>query len=325
MRERAAVRHRVLGVGDEVEQRLHELVLVGHHVPEVGRRRDLELALLAEIALQQRGLIAQHLAEADHLVLQRLLAGERQQLAHQLGGAIGARLDVHDVFVGDVLRPMHGQQHVGEAEDGRQHVVEVVRDAARQLADDFHLLALREARFERLLLGRVDDVEDRRLARAAGRERAHVDARDVIALGAGGDLDRHVVHAPGDDLLQALVDGSARCRIGGAAQRIGGRHAGAGGAVEHHAAEGGVGADDAAVRAEHGDAERRRLEEAREAGAGFIALELGGAFAGEIDDGERQALAARHGARQQARRHARGRPRASDRRRGSPTARRHCR
>ena len=63
---------------------------------------------------------------------------------------------------------MHGEQHVGEAEDRRQHVVEVVRDAARELADDLHLLALREAGFERLLLGRVDDVEDGRLARAAG-------------------------------------------------------------------------------------------------------------------------------------------------------------
>ncbi len=60
---------------------------------------------------------------------------------------------------------MHGEQHVGEAEDGGQHVVEVVRDAARELADDLHLLALRELRFERLLLGGVDDVEDRRLAR----------------------------------------------------------------------------------------------------------------------------------------------------------------
>ncbi len=195
---------------------------------------------------------------------------------------------------------MHGEEHVGEAEDGRQHVVEVVGDAAGQLADDFHLLALRKARFQRLLLGRVDDVEDGRLARAAGRERAHIDARDVIAFGAGGDLDRHVVHAPGDDLLQAVLDRRAGGRIGSAAQRLGGRHAGAGGAVEHHAAEGGVGADDAAVRAEHGDAERRRLEEARETGAGFIALELGGAFTGEIDDGERKPLAAGDRPRQQA-------------------------
>ena len=60
------------------------------------------------------------------------------------------------------------QQHVREAEDGGQHVVEVVRDAAGELADDLHLLALRELRFERLLLGGVDDVEDRRLALAAG-------------------------------------------------------------------------------------------------------------------------------------------------------------
>ena len=38
-----------------------------------------------------------------------------------------------------------------------------------------------------------------------------------------------------------------------------------------------------------GDAERRRLEEARKARAAFIALELGCALAGKVDDGDASA------------------------------------
>ena len=62
------------------------------------------------------------------------------------------------------------EQQVGRHDDGGQHVVEVVRDAAGKLADRLHLLALRHLALERLLLGRLDGIDDRRLfgALAAG-------------------------------------------------------------------------------------------------------------------------------------------------------------
>ncbi len=178
-----------------------------------------------------------------------------------------------------------------------------MRDAARQLADDLHLLALRELGFQRLLLGRVDDVEDRRLARhAGGRERAHVDAGDVIALGADRDLDGGKAGAARHRALEAGLDGGAHLRPGGAAQGLDRGHAGAARPVEHHARERGIGRADAPVGAEDGDAERRRLEEARKARLRGVALELG-ALGGEIEHGDGKALAARHGARKQAHRH----------------------
>ncbi len=49
---------------------------------------------------------------------------------------------------------------VGGQQDGRQHVVEVVRDATGQRADRVHLLGLRHLGFERLLLGDLDGVDD---------------------------------------------------------------------------------------------------------------------------------------------------------------------
>ena len=58
---------------------------------------------------------------------------------------------------------MVGEEEVGEADDGGEHVVEVVGDAAGELADGLHLLALGELRFERALLGDVDGVDDHRV------------------------------------------------------------------------------------------------------------------------------------------------------------------
>ena len=113
-----------------------------------------ELDVLAEQPLQQDRQVGQRVAEREHLRPQRLPAREGQQLPHQAGGAVGVLLDVHDVLEGRVARPVVGEQQVGEADDRGQHVVEVVRDAAGELADRLHLLALRELLLERPLLGR---------------------------------------------------------------------------------------------------------------------------------------------------------------------------
>ena len=53
----------------------------------------------------------------------------------------------------------------------RQQIVEIVRDAAGELAHRLHLLGLRELDLEVLLLGRIDEMEDEAaLARIGGVE-----------------------------------------------------------------------------------------------------------------------------------------------------------
>ena len=108
----------------------------------------VELDLLAEQALQQQREVGEHVAELEHLRAQRLAAREGEELPHQARGAVGVLLDLHDVREGRVGRPVVGEQEVGEADDRLQHVVEVVRDAAGELADRLHLLGLRELRLE---------------------------------------------------------------------------------------------------------------------------------------------------------------------------------
>ncbi len=150
-----------------------------------------ELDVLAEQPLQQDRQVGQHLAEHQHLRAQRLAARERQQLAHQAGGAVGVLLDVHDVLEGRIGRPVVGEQQIGEADDGGQHVVEVVRDAAGELADGLHLLALRELLLQRALLGDVEGIDDHRLlAAGALGHRVDEEARAALALADAGHVDR---------------------------------------------------------------------------------------------------------------------------------------
>ena len=96
---------------------------------------DVERDLLADQPAQQHRQVVQRLAEIEHLRPQRLLARERQQLPHQARGPVGVLLDLHDVLEGRIGRLVRVEQEVGRHHDGGQHVVEVVRDAAGELAD----------------------------------------------------------------------------------------------------------------------------------------------------------------------------------------------
>ena len=88
------------------------------------------------------------LVDVGRLRLQRLLAREGEQLPGELGRALDGPADLLE-------RAAHGRasasfllQHFDVAEDDHEDVVEVVRDAAGELADRFHLLRLAQ-----LLLG----------------------------------------------------------------------------------------------------------------------------------------------------------------------------
>jgi hypothetical protein len=97
------------------------------------------------------------------------------------------------------------QQLVQPQLDGGQQVVEVVRDAAGQLADGLHLLGLGQLQLDLLLLGHVDQIDDQspfglvqievgdagRVARQAHLERTGLAAGQTgLGLVAGDRLDQ---------------------------------------------------------------------------------------------------------------------------------------
>ncbi len=135
--------------------------------------------------------------------LRDLLAAERQELTGQRTGALSGFLDLFEVGqdVGLVPRALGDER--GVAEDGREQVVEVVRHAAGQLADCFHLLRLPElilARaqclFGRLALGNLGGDAEQVTLGGVGHHQGHTTRLEPALMpGAGvGDQfgqDRH--------------------------------------------------------------------------------------------------------------------------------------
>ena len=102
----------------------------------------LDLDLLAQRRAQQLCDVGDRGVDLDVARLQRLLARERQQMLDQLGAAFGGIVDQARRALQLRLLLQARHQRLGIARDHGQHVVEVVRDAAGQLADRIELLRL---------------------------------------------------------------------------------------------------------------------------------------------------------------------------------------
>ena len=69
-------------------------------------------------------------------------------MPHQSSGAIGILLNAHHILERGIGGPHFGEQQICKANDRREHVVEVMGKARRELPNSLHLLALRQLRFE---------------------------------------------------------------------------------------------------------------------------------------------------------------------------------
>ena len=119
--------------------------LTGHRS---AARQPGEVDVLADQPPQHLEHACHGLVQVQHLGRDGLLAGKGQQLPGEVGGALGRLADFLQVGM-ERLRRVHlleGQLRMPE--DHPQHVVEVVRHAARQPAHRFHLLGLVQLRFE---------------------------------------------------------------------------------------------------------------------------------------------------------------------------------
>ena len=221
--DRAALGHGVARIDREVENRLVELRGVDLDRPQAGIGMQLHDHLLAQGPAQHAGDLRQALVEVDHRRLQRLLAREGEQPARQLGAAQRAV----QRFLDDLALPRVGLLHrdVEIADDDAEQVVEVVRDAAGQLADRLHLHRLAQLLLDRLALGDVLGVAEQ-IFRIAGLVLdRHLDgAQQALALVAGGDRlfrrdldlaglqhgailgDEMVGLVPGEEIVVALAE-----------------------------------------------------------------------------------------------------------------------
>ena len=93
--------------------------------------------------------------EVERPRLQVLASGESQQLLGQLGAVLGGALRRRQVPGRDRVARRPRLQQLEIADDRGQQIVEVVRDAAGQMADGLHLLGLAQLLLHRFPGGQV--------------------------------------------------------------------------------------------------------------------------------------------------------------------------
>ena len=112
-----------------------------------------QVDVLADHAGQHLEVLGDDAVQVDDPGSEHLLAAEGQQLAGQRRSAFGGAGD----FLGRAAQLRLGaqtfQQELRVARNHHQQIVEVMRDAARQTSDGFHLLRLAKLLFEGAALG----------------------------------------------------------------------------------------------------------------------------------------------------------------------------
>ena len=108
---------------------------------------------------------------------------------------------------------MIGEQEVGKSDDRGQNIVEIMRDAAGELADRLQLLALSNLLFEHALLGNVDTEHQCSVVPilVAGK-RADEQAAGSLAF-RGADVDRRNGSLARRGLVHRLVKLFAGCLV----------------------------------------------------------------------------------------------------------------
>jgi hypothetical protein len=159
--------------------------------------RHVKRDLFANEAPQQHGQIAQRFANIENLRAQCLLARKCQQMPHQTRRPVGVLLDLHDVAERWVGWLMRVEQEVGRHHDSGKHVVEIMRDAAGELADQLHLLLLGYLVFQFALRGRFQRIDNCGFLIALFLlDRGDVESAEALALAGQHGIDRRDVGLP---------------------------------------------------------------------------------------------------------------------------------
>ena len=144
--DRAAAVDRVARVDREVEDDVLELDAVGADAPAVGAVLRDQGDAVAQRPVEQVRHVGDQRRGGDRLGLERFFAAEGEEAAGQRGGALGTLDRAFQVAAcGGEVGAAPGEFET--AQNDGQHIVEIVRDTAGQLADRVHLLHLAQLGF----------------------------------------------------------------------------------------------------------------------------------------------------------------------------------
>ena len=237
-RGRSATGHRVVRVGEKVEQHLLHLTFVNVDEPELVGERELHVDSSTDVTAQHCGHATEDTVDVDRAGPDDVRAAEGEELASERGAVAHRAVDLLEVLPVRILGREAVEQELGVAAHRREEVVHVVRHPSRQSAHRLQLLLMKELGLEalplsdvrgdgtdreRLLLvvaqGKARDQEDPGLAvdgvrlfvrhrRAAG-EHTRVERID----GAGGVGCQDLSRAPSQNLCRIELVQSGEERI----------------------------------------------------------------------------------------------------------------
>ena len=181
----AAVGHRIAGIDGEIEDRGFELGGIDFDRPDTAGADDFERHVFAERTAEKIGKPVEQPVDVDRGRIERLLPGERQQPFGQGRGALGAVHRIADALGEFQVRRIgpgfeQALRRLQIADDDGEQVVEIMGDAAGQVADGIELLRLpqRFLRREPLVLSRRKDAVSAATPRAmSGTETASPECR----------------------------------------------------------------------------------------------------------------------------------------------------
>ena len=165
--------------------------------PDVRREVHLHLDVSAQRSVEHGAHALQVRDDVDRFRIQRPAAREGQQVPGEAGAAGDGA--AHRLEHARTRRPAAGAlEQLQAAGEHREQVVEVVRDAAGQLAERFHLLRLAQRRF-----GLAQPLL---IAQALGHVVDELIGADAIAVAIPQRVEPHLVGAPVARRIAELLD-----------------------------------------------------------------------------------------------------------------------
>ena len=140
-RQRSAFGHRIARIDRQVQHRDLDLGRVGQHRRQVRIEVENLFDARPQHVAKQRPHFLDQRRDIGRLDLQPLDPAERQQLRRKPGAAFRCGKRIGGIVCQPLVADLLGDQ-VEPADHNGEQIVEVVRDAAGQLAKRFHLLAL---------------------------------------------------------------------------------------------------------------------------------------------------------------------------------------
>ena len=205
------MRHRVASIEGEVEDNLGELMRIDFDVRRFAAVLQMALHgnVFAKEAKERAFHVPDDLVQIEDAILERLAAAEGEELAGEGAGALGGALNFGDLVCDGAFHGSGAEEEIAVAENGGEEIIEVVRDAAGELAEGFHLLRTDHLIVQLLARGDVHERADQAggLALRVAFDRGALEDLQIIAV---RSLEA-VFSAPAARRWQAPPEARARC------------------------------------------------------------------------------------------------------------------